>query len=184
MHFYFQFLDHDLTFTPMYMGPADTLLDCKSCSSRKTVHPECWPIAIPKNDKHFPSVNNITGTKQCLHFVRSLNGQTTLGPREQLNQITAYVDGSAIYGSDICEANKLRAFRGGKLNSTRHPVPGLKDLLPQTTTHIECKAPSGFCFEAGDTRASEQPGLTSKALVRTRHRLRGGRGVVPPYPPP
>lgn len=36
----------------------------------------------------------------------------------------------------------------------------MKDLLPQTATHPECKAPSGICFEAGDLRASEQPGLT------------------------
>ena len=90
---YFKFLDHDLTFTPMYMGAGDTLLDCKSCSSRKSVHPECWPIPIPKNDPFFPSVNKTTGAKQCLHFVRSLNGQQTLGPREQMNQVTAYVDG-------------------------------------------------------------------------------------------
>lgn len=71
--------------------------------------------------------------------------------------------GSNIYGSDICEANMLRTFQGGRLNSTKHSVSGLKDLLPQTSTHVECKAPSGLCFEAGDMRASEQPSLASKS---------------------
>ncbi|CAG2116540.1 unnamed protein product, partial [Medioppia subpectinata] len=158
-----QFLDHDLTFTPMYMGAGDSLLDCKSCSSRKTVHPECWPIPIPKNDPFFPPVNTTTGVKQCLHFVRSLNGQTTLGPREQMNQVTGYIDGSNVYGSDICEANSLRTFQSGRLNSTK--MVGLKDLLPQTATHIECKAPSGLCFMAGDMRASEQPSLASMSSI-------------------
>ena len=70
-----------------------------------------------------------------------------------------------MYGSDMCEANMLRTFQGGKLNSTHHPSAGFKDLLPQTATHIECKAPSGLCFEAGDTRASEQPSLASKTSI-------------------
>lgn len=76
----------------MYMGLDGSILNCKSCNSRKTVHPECWPIPIPNNDHFFPSTDK-RGEKQCLHFVRSLNGQTTLGPREQFNQVTAYIDG-------------------------------------------------------------------------------------------
>jgi hypothetical protein len=61
----------------------------------------------------------------------------------------------------------LRSFKGGRLNTTRHAVPGLKDLLPQTSTHIECKAPSGLCFEAGDMRASEQPSLASEYCIKS-----------------
>lgn len=55
-----------------------------------------------------------------------------------------------MYGSDICEAKKLRSFTGGKLNTTKHPE-GIeqKELLPQTPSHPECKAGSGLCFEAG-----------------------------------
>ncbi|XP_054167499.1 peroxidasin homolog pxn-1-like [Oppia nitens] len=178
-----QFLDHDLTFTPMYMGAGETLLDCKDCLSRKTVHSECNPIPIPKNDPFFPAIDKTTGAKQCLHFVRSLNGQTTLGPREQMNQITAYLDGSNVYGSDICEANSLRTFQGGRLNTTRHPVNGLKDLLPQTSLNIECKAPSGYCFKAGDMRASEQPSLAGihTMFMRQHNRLVDGLAKVNPH---
>jgi len=72
------------------------------------------------------------------------------GFREQLNQVTAYVDASHTYGSDICESKKLREFVGGRLKVTRHPGgANLKDLLPLTSNHPECKTPSGQCFEAG-----------------------------------
>jgi len=59
----------------------------------------------------------------------------------------------------------LRSFNGGRLNVTIHPIAGQKDLLPLTSTHPECKAPSGICFEAGDVRASEQPGLASEFTI-------------------
>lgn len=165
---YGQFLDHDMTFTPQYLTSGGQLLNCKTCDSAETIHPECWPIEIPPNDVYFSQ----SGTKQCLHFVRSINAQRTLGRREQMNQLTSYIDASNVYGSDICEAKKLRAFQRGRLNSTRHPVAGFKDLLPQTATHIECKAPSGYCFLAGDLRASEQPSLACMHTIWMRQHNR------------
>lgn len=163
-----QFLDHDLTLTPQYMGPEGSILDCKACDSGKTVHPECYPIPIPKNDPYFPSVNASTGRRQCLHFVRSINGQTKLGHREQLNQLTPLLDGSMVYGSDPCEAAALRSFERGRLNVTVHPLPDHKDLLPETAHNPECMAPSGLCFEAGDHRASEQPSLACMHTIWMR----------------
>ncbi|XP_074603840.1 uncharacterized protein LOC141857262 [Brevipalpus obovatus] len=163
-----QFLDHDITLTPSYLGPENSILDCKACDSPKTVHPECWPIPIPKNDPHFPWVNSTTGKRQCLHFVRSLNGQTKLGPREQINQLTPLIDASNVYGSDPCEAATLRTFERGRLNSTVHPLANHKDLLPQTNKNPECKAPSGICFDAGDHRASEQPSLACMHTIWMR----------------
>ncbi|XP_046649370.1 uncharacterized protein LOC124340779 isoform X2 [Daphnia pulicaria] len=157
---YAQLLDHDLTFTPVNRGFGGSIIDCNSCDSAKTVHPECAPISVPPNDPWFPHIDRTTGRPKCIPFTRSLPGQLTLGHREQLNQVTAFVDGSHTYGSDVCEMRKLRAFVGGRMNSTRHPIRG-KDLLPLSSEHLECKSPSGVCFTGGDTRASEQPGLTS-----------------------
>lgn len=51
-------------------------------------------------------------------------------------------------------------MQGGRLNSTKQ-FHGGKDLLPLTTENAECKARSGFCFEAGDARSSEQPVLAA-----------------------
>ncbi|ODN04056.1 Peroxidasin [Orchesella cincta] len=157
-----QLLDHDLTHTPMNRGFGGSILDCHSCDAKDSVHPECWPITVPDGDPYFPNYNKTTGLPFCLHFVRSLPGQLTLGVREQLNQVTAYVDASHTYGSDTCEAKKLRTFVSGRLNTTKHPAgKQFKDLLPQTPDHPECKAKSGLCFEAGDLRSSEQPALAA-----------------------
>lgn len=164
-----QLLDHDITLTPSYLTSNGKMLNCKACNSKQTVHPECNPISIPNNDPFFRNANK---QEQCLHFVRSMNAQKTLGAREQMNQITAYVDGSSIYGSENCEADRLRTHIGGMLNVTKHPINGLKTLLPQTTEHPECKAPSGFCFLAGDNRASEQPALACLHTIFLREHNR------------
>lgn len=102
------------------------------------------------------------------------------GPREQINQNTAFVDASQVYGENACICRKLRGF-SGRLNSTTHPVRG-KELLPLSPTHPECKAASGYCFIAGDGRASEQPGLTviHTIFMREHNRIvEGLRGVNP-----
>lgn len=167
-------VDHDLTRTPFSVALDGSLLDCSPCDSKRTVHRDCMPIEIPDNDAHFQSqrARELTGNgRKCLHFVRSLNGQTGLGPRQQINALTAYMDASEIYGSDNCEAKSLRLFQGGKLNSTASfsstGVP-LREILPVTTANPECVTPNGFCFHAGDQRASEQPGLTSIHTVFMR----------------
>ena len=40
------------------------------------------------------------------------------GPREQVNQDTAFLDSSQIYGQNICDGDGLREFSGGRLNLT------------------------------------------------------------------
>ncbi|CAH1129175.1 unnamed protein product [Ceutorhynchus assimilis] len=154
---YAQFVDHDLTMTPIHKGFDESIPSCRPCDSPRTVHPECDPIPIPAGDSHYPEFNITTGKPICLPFMRSLPGQQHLGPREQVNQNTAYLDGSMIYGSTHCTLHKLKGANG-KMNVTVHPTQG-KDLLPRDS-HPECRSKSGLCFIAGDGRASEQPGLT------------------------
>ncbi|XP_040565059.1 uncharacterized protein [Lepeophtheirus salmonis] len=155
-----QFVDHDITHTPVNSGFADSILECKDCDAASRIHPECLPIPVPKGDPFYPSINITTGKPFCLAFTRSMPGQLTLGFREQMNQITSFADGSNVYGSDLCEMREIREMHGGRLNSTKQRH-GQKDLLPLTTENKECKAESGYCFEAGDARNSEQPLLTS-----------------------
>ncbi|XP_046660849.1 chorion peroxidase isoform X2 [Homalodisca vitripennis] len=165
-----QFVDHDLTFTPVQRGFFASIPDCRSCDSPLTVHPECMPIPVPSGDPFYPQINITSGARVCLPFMRSMPGQQRLGSREQINQNTAYLDGSHIYGQDSCMARSLRSY-GGRLNATiRHN--GDKDLLPLTPVHPECKSPSGYCFIAGDGRASEQAGLTALHTIYMREHNR------------
>lgn len=208
---YAQFLDHDLTMTPIHKGFHESIPSCRSCDSARTVHPECNPIPIPPGDHFYPELNVTSGERMCFPFMRSLPGQQSckyflfsvlicwhffsiivtfnhfmfkisVGPREQINQNTAFLDASQVYGENTCLCNKLRGY-SGRMNSTFHPIRG-KDLLPQTDQHPECRSPSGFCFVAGDGRASEQPGLTSihTTFLREHNRLvEGLRGVNPSW---
>ncbi|XP_021931926.1 peroxidasin homolog [Zootermopsis nevadensis] len=176
-----QFLDHDITFTPVQIGFFASIPDCRACDSPRTVHPECMPISVPRGDHYYPQVNRTTGEQVCFSFMRSLPGQQHLGAREQINQNSAFLDTSQIYGEHSCMARNLRSY-GGRLNVTRHPVKG-KDLLPQSPVHPECKAPSGYCFIAGDGRASEQPALTAihTLFMREHNHLVDGLHVVNPH---
>jgi peroxidase len=166
-----QFVDHDLTHTPVNRGFSNSILLCRDCDSKITVHPECLPIPIPQGDPYFPQINITSGKEFCLAFTRSMPGQLTLGFREQMNQITSFADASNVYGSDVCEMRELRTFAGGRLNATR--LRKGKDLLPQTAENAECKAGSGLCFEAGDARSSEQPVLAAihTIFMREHNRL-------------
>ena len=172
---YGQFLDHDITLTPVNKGVHNIILDCRACDSSQTVHPECWPIPVPRNDPYFPALNISSGRPHCIAFTRSLPGQQRLGPREQLNQNTAFLDSSQIYGQNICQADSLREFTGGRLNMTIPSHGRGKNLMPTTNTNDECKAESGKCFVAGDHRASEQPALAAMHTIflREHNRIAG-----------
>ncbi|XP_055851679.1 uncharacterized protein LOC129915962 isoform X2 [Episyrphus balteatus] len=175
-----QFVDHDLTLTPIHKGFHESIPSCRRCDSPQTVHPECNPFPVPAGDYFYPEVNVTSGERLCFPSMRSLPGQLTLGPRDQMNQNTHFLDSSMIYGENNCVANKLRGF-SGRMNSTIHPIRG-KELLPQSNSHPECKSRNRLCFIGGDDRASEQPGLTAIHTIFLREHNRiveGLRGVNP-----
>ena len=131
---YGQFLDHDINLTPTNEGDAAN-------------------IKIPKGDAFFDPTGS--GIKE-MHFNRSvaLEGQTE---RTQVNIITAYIDGSNIYGSSKEKSDKLRSHEGGKL------IMGADNYLP--------KSDDGQYF-SGDVRANENAGLTSMHTLWAREHNR------------
>ncbi|XP_013792931.1 peroxidasin homolog, partial [Limulus polyphemus] len=168
-----QLIDHEITHTPIHEGMNKEKLKCRACNSALTVHSECLPIPVPSKDPYYPAVHEASKEQFCLPFTRSMSGQRTLGVREQINQVTAYVDGSAFYGSDDCEARALRTFHDGQLKMTKHPDGRRhKPLLPETLTINDCVSSNGVCFTAGDSRVSEQPGLTTIHTIFAREHNR------------
>ena len=149
-----QFVDHDLDLT----GPA---------------HPvESFDIPIPAGDPIFDPEG--TGTK-TMPFQRSLYDTTTgLGPgnpRQQINEITSFLDGSMVYGSDATRATTLRSLSGGRLRTSAG------NLLPLNTFGLPNGTggpadPTQF-YVAGDVRSNEQVGLTAvhTLFVREHNRL-------------
>lgn len=157
--------DHDLTHSPTTVSRDGAKLKC--CGERR-MHPDCFPITTPREDPFFRRHN-----KQCLSFVRSL--QTSrhackLGPREQLNQLTSFIDASNLYGSTTDEANYLRSFEKGQLRTSANPrrPHGGKALLPPdlfisdcqfnstTSIPVNNEANNLNCFKAGKHCLQEQ----------------------------
>lgn len=152
-----QFVDHDITHTPISKG--ENFADI-SCCSRGNVrppqdlHPECLPIQIPDNDPFYQQFG-----LRCMEFTRSMPAirrECRFGPREQMNQISAYIDSSNVYGSSQTVSTNLREGRGGRLAVTKQDG---RDLLPGDNRALGCRATRPLCFSAGDVRVNEQPDL-------------------------
>ncbi len=141
-----QFLDHDLDLTEFHLPR------------------EAANIAIPIGDAAFDPLS--TGDREFL-FSRSLYAVAPFRDasmvRQQLNEITAWIDGSNVYGSDQERADHLRSFVGGKLRTSDGGEFG--DFLPISEDDDQ--------FEAGDIRAGEQSGLTCMhtLFMREHNRL-------------
>lgn len=145
-----QFLDHDLDLTPA--GGVEVAM-----------------ISTDPGDPQF------LGTP--IAFTRSIYdaGTGIVNARQQPNQISSYLDGSMIYGSDQGRADGLRTMSGGRLRTSAHATG---DLLPFNTTGLSNDngpfgTPANQMFVAGDIRANEQSGLTAMHTlwVREHNRL-------------
>ncbi len=144
-----QFVDHDIDLTEA-ANPA-----------------EPYSVAVPTGDPYFDPFG--TGA-QTIGLDRSIydpaTGQTTA--RQQMNEITAYLDGSNIYGSTPERTAALRTFSGGRLKTSEG------DLLPYNADHLaNAGGDSDTLFLSGDVRANEQVGLTAMhtLFMREHNRL-------------
>ena len=147
-----QFVDHDIDLTDG-TDPAESA-----------------NIAVPLGDPYFDPDN--TGT-EVIELNRSIynesSGTGVDNPRQQLNEISAWIDASNVYGSDEERANALRTNDGtGKLKTSEG------NLLPFNTEGLpNAGGPATTLFLAGDVRANEQVALTAMhtLFVREHNRL-------------
>ena len=102
-----QWMDHDLD-----LAPELSVEDCPSGCKINT--DTCVPVRIASDDPEFSTVfGNPARGPVCHPFARSvpacnssLTGQ--MGPREQVNALTSWIDGSQVYGSSQALQNRLR----------------------------------------------------------------------------
>lgn len=104
-----------------------------------------------------------------------------LTPREQLNQLTSYLDASQVYGYENEVARDLRDFTSDLgLLEEGAVFDGRKALLPSTNGQfIDCRRnlteSTVNCFLAGDFRVNEQIGLTVMHTIWMREHNRIAR---------
>ncbi|CAF0918628.1 unnamed protein product [Brachionus calyciflorus] len=172
-----QFLDHDLGHTVMAMS-LNRFSNGIACRDSCTNEQPCFPIEVLPNDTRRTHVPG-----QCMEFVRSSavcgSGETSLlgnkiHQREQLNQLTAFIDASNVYGSSDQDGFDIRerTVNTGKLKV--HSTPKYpKGFLPfNLDTPMDCQRDNTTtvgCFMAGDYRANEQLGLLAMHNLWVRH---------------
>lgn len=150
-----QFLDHDIGLTDGAGEAADIIV----------------PIGDPFFDPH--------GTgDQVILFNRALfddqTGSSASDPRQQENEITAWIDGSQIYGSDAERSLALRV-------SENSPFLAVSEgnLLPFNTRGLTnangLGAAEDSLFVAGDVRVNEQVGLAAMHTLWVREHNRIAR---------
>ncbi|MEO0974103.1 MAG: peroxidase family protein [Pseudomonadota bacterium] len=142
-----QFLDHDLDLTD------------------GTDPPEPANIPVPAGDPWFDPLG--TGVVR-IPMNRSIH-KDSASSREQLNEITAWIDASNVYGSDEKRAEALRTLDGsGELKTSEG------GMLPFNVDGLaNAGGNSATLFVAGDVRANEQAGLAAMhtLFVREHNRL-------------
>jgi len=83
-----------------------------------------------------------------------------------MNTLTAYIDASQVYGSDVGNATQLRSFSGGKL----------------LTSGVSFFPIVGGAFKAGETRALENPALGSVQTIFLREHNRIAQLIQAKFP--
>ncbi len=146
-----QFVDHDLTLTTTYTVPDC----CKNASDTE----KCAPVTV-SNDPFYTN-------GKCLNFARSLIFCEELGcDTDPMNTLTAYVDASQVYGSDVGNSTQLRSLTGGKL----------------LTSGVSLFPIIGGAFKAGETRALENPALGSVQTIFLREHNRIAQLIQTRFP--
>jgi hypothetical protein len=141
-----QFLDHELGLTP----------DGDETFNIPVREGDAWLDPLRMGSVVIPMRRNLFDPS---------TGTSPDNPREHVNVMTAFVDGSAVYGSDEYRANWLRSFESGKLKVSKG------NLMPYNTITGEYDAPIDpgtphmdnpirivdKLFAVGDVRANENP---------------------------
>lgn len=162
-----QFISHDISLTePLALAP------------------EMFPIQVPMADPIFDP--QATGTRM-LPFTRSvyhaITGIGSGNPRQQINQVTSFLDASQVYGSETTREKRLRKNLGDQkelsawLISSNDTNDDGEYLLPRNIFEApNCNyghPQPKHLYLSGDVRVNEVPGLIvlHTVFMREHNRL-------------
>ncbi|XP_012141528.2 salivary peroxidase/catechol oxidase isoform X2 [Megachile rotundata] len=177
-----QFIANDMSYTPVrkMISSGKPISCCQpdgSALSPRHVHPDCSEITVPDQDpvygEHYV---------RCMNYVRSLpvlKSDCTFGPTEQMNQASHFLDGSAIYGSNLKKSRELRTFEGGRL---RVHKDNSHEYLPTGGMESSIYCADG-CYNSGDHRVNTYPQLAVIHTVwhREHNRIANNLAVLNPH---
>ncbi len=171
-----QLVNHDITSLSITREDDPDQSICKTCTRTH----KCLPMLITSN-----TTCNCARTMShgCIEFTRSSASfgdvACTLGPREQVNMQTPYLDASHVYGTSAEENAKLREGKGGLMRVQARSANRNEDLLPASKQErpSDCLdfRPETKCFVAGDDRINQNPALMSMQTVMVREHNRIAR---------
>ncbi|XP_021965343.1 peroxidasin homolog isoform X1 [Folsomia candida] len=167
-----QFLDHDLDHALPSLS-IESFGERVSCRRTCENVAPCFPMQAPTGDVRIR-------TRKCMEFTRSAgvcgSGVTSilfesLQQREQINQLTSYIDASQVYGSSEIELTALRSITEPiYLRNGIFMFPN-KPLMPFATddNFVDCRRNFRMsdvpCFVGGDIRVNEQVGLLAMHTI-------------------
>ena len=159
----------------------------------------CSSTNIGCNSVPLPSNDPLTANQACINFTRSstsfptLNCSLTNGATnysEQLNLVTAFIDGSNIYGSNAARSAQLRSGSGGQLKISPSVASTSKGYLanvygPNGNQSDVCSRTNSSlpCFIGGEMRASNNLGVASvqTLFLREHNRVASKLALVNPW---
>ncbi len=136
-------------------------------------------ISIPQGDPVFSPQGAPIGMFRSLGMLGTGTDEDNV--RAYANDVTAFIDGSGIYGSDRRRATWLRSFEDGKLKVSQGNLLPWNTITGDFNDAQDVTSPfmddpvrvSAKHFVAGDVRANENPLLTTlhTLFVREHNRL-------------
>jgi dual oxidase len=138
---------------------------------------EFFNIPVPKNHLYNPEhKDNLELPFQRARFDQS-TGYSANNPRQQINEITPYIDGSLVYSASKATEDALREFKGGRLwaNTTviEDSFPVVNDIRlplanpPPPRDHV--LRPVSRFRRYGNPRTHENPFMLTLATIWFRY---------------
>jgi len=154
---YGQVIDHDLMKTPECgtfsgCGKVD---DCCEAESKNAAN--CCPIIAPRSDHFYGKA----GRPTCISFLKSIRVKDAYCKKwDVMNENTAFLDASFLYGSDRHQANVVRDFEGGH-GALRFQHDAFHRMYPPVSINgsdIRVSSFSGL-YDLGDSRGDVHSGF-------------------------